>query len=71
VNETVYVSDLKPSVIITDKKGNKIARWESRMGTAYGPTREAISISPTFPAMPFTNIADAPRRWRDYEVPAS
>jgi hypothetical protein len=32
------------------------------MGTAYGPTREAISISPTFPAMPFTSIADALRR---------
>jgi hypothetical protein len=31
-NETVYVSDLKPSVIIMDKKGNQIARWESPNG---------------------------------------
>ena len=31
-NETVYVSDLKPSVVIMDKQGNKIARWESPNG---------------------------------------
>ncbi len=31
-SETVYVSDLKPSVVIMDKKGNKIARWDTPAG---------------------------------------
>jgi sugar lactone lactonase YvrE len=31
-SETVYVSDLKPSVVIMDKKGNKLARWDSPNG---------------------------------------
>ena len=31
-NDTVYVSDLKPSVTIMDKRGNKIARWDSPNG---------------------------------------
>jgi hypothetical protein len=31
-NDTVYVSDLKPSVVIMDKKGNKTARWDSPNG---------------------------------------
>jgi DNA-binding beta-propeller fold protein YncE len=34
--ETVYVSDLKPSVVIMDKRGNKIARWDSPNGHGLG-----------------------------------
>jgi streptogramin lyase len=31
-NNTVYVSELKPSVVIMDKEGNKIARWDRPNG---------------------------------------
>jgi len=31
-NDIVYVSDLKPTVTVMDKRGNKIARWDSPFG---------------------------------------